>query len=87
MLDQQTVVVSRIPSFSDGELREMYGEDIVISRVGRFNLVHLDSPDPEEVIRRIAEFDPADLFEDDCPLCQMLREEGGNVLYGEGEED
>ncbi|MFQ5928423.1 MAG: hypothetical protein ACE5MK_01900 [Acidobacteriota bacterium] len=66
---------------SEEELRRIYGEDVIVSHVGRFNLVHLDSPDPEEVERRIGEFDPNDLFEDDCPLCQMLRSQGLNVLY------
>ncbi|HUV14542.1 MAG TPA: hypothetical protein VMY18_12930 [Acidobacteriota bacterium] len=77
-------ILSRSDSFeSEEELREVFGPDAVISRVGPFNLIHLDSPTPEEVTRRVAEFDPEDLFEDDCPLCQMLREQGGNVVYDE----
>ena len=66
---------------SDDELRDIFGENAVVSRVGRFNLIHLDNPSPETVEQRIGEFDPNDLFEDDCPLCSMLREEGGNVVY------
>ncbi len=75
-------ILSRSDNFeSEEELREVFGPDAVISRVGQFNLIHLDSPTPEEVTRRVAEFDPNELFEDDCPLCQMLREQGGNVVY------
>lgn len=78
-------IMSHSDSFeSEDELRELFGPDAVISRVGQFNLIHLDNPSPEEVTRRVQEFDPNDMFEDDCPLCQMLREQGGNVVYDEG---
>lgn len=66
---------------SDDELRKVFGEDAIISRVGKFNLIHLDNPGPEEVARRVEEFKPEDLFDDDCPLCKLLRDEGGNVVY------
>jgi hypothetical protein len=66
---------------SDEELKRMFGDDAVITRVGRFNLVHLDNPSQEELDRRIREFDPREYFEDDCPLCRMMREEGGNIVY------
>jgi hypothetical protein len=49
--------------------------------VGNFNLVHLDHPSEEEIRRRIQEFDPRELFEEDCPICRMLREQGGNIVY------
>ncbi len=55
------------------ELGRRYGINAVVSRVGRFNLVHLDSPDSAEIEKRMAEFDPDCLFEEDCPLCQILR--------------
>ena len=71
----------REPRQSDEELKQTFGEDVIVSRIGHFNLIHLDNPSPELVERRIAEFDPNELFEDDCPLCKMLREEGGNVVY------
>jgi hypothetical protein len=68
---------------SEEELRQIFGDGAVISRVGRFNLVHLDNPSAAEIERRAREFDPDDLFDDDCPLCRMLREDGGNVVYDE----
>lgn len=66
---------------SDEELRGMFGQEAIISRVGPFRLIHLDRPAPQEVARRVAEFNPDELFEDDCPLCQMLRAQGGNVIF------
>jgi hypothetical protein len=68
-------------SSADEELRRTFGEKAIVSRVGPFNLIHLDQPSPEEVERRMAEFDPNEFFEDDCPLCKMLREQGGNIVY------
>jgi len=26
-------------------------------------------------------FDPDRIFEDDCPICRMLKKKGGNVVY------
>ena len=60
-------------SHSREELGRCYGVNAVVSRVGRFKLVHLDSPDSAEIEKRMAEFDPDCLFEKDCPLCQILR--------------
>lgn len=77
-------IVGGSPEDSDEELRKLFGNGAVISRVGKYNLIHLDSPSQEEVDRRVADFDPDDLFEDDCPLCQLLREGGGNVVFDDG---
>jgi hypothetical protein len=74
------------PSRTDRELLDLYGDKAVISRIGQYNLIHLDCPDPEEIARRIDEFDPEELFEDDCPICQMLRNENCDVIY-DGAED
>lgn len=70
-------------SDSDEELKKMFGDNAVITRVGRFNLIHLDNPNEEELERRVRDFDPYDYFEDDCPLCRLMREEGGNIVYDE----
>lgn len=83
MFESWSVVVANDGSRSDEELKRLYGEEAIVTRLGKYNLIHLDNPDPEEIERRIAEFDPNDLYEDDCPLCQMLREEGGEVVYDE----
>ena len=84
MIDPGLLVTTHNAEDED-ELKRIYGEDAVITRLGKYNLIHLDHPDPEEVERRLGEFDPDELYEDDCPLCQMLRIQGSNVVYP-GEE-
>jgi hypothetical protein len=71
---------------SDEALKKVYGNDAVISRVGRFTLIHLDRPTPETVHSRDTEFDPADFFFDDCPLCSMAKEEGGHIIFDAQDE-
>jgi hypothetical protein len=66
---------------TDDELRMIYGEGAVISRIGKFVIIHLDSPTPEMVANREADFDPEEFLLDDCPLCQMTREHGGHIVY------
>ncbi len=63
------------------ELKRIYGANAVISRVDRYNLIHLDSPGKEEVRRRTVQFDADELFEDDCPLCRMLRGRDLDIIY------
>jgi hypothetical protein len=65
---------------SDEEIHLMYGKNAVISRSGSFTLVHLDRPSTELVRYRTDEFNPDDFFEDDCPLCQMLKS-GGVIIF------
>jgi len=76
-----SIVDDQRRSQTEKELRKMFGKDAVISRIGRFNLIHLDHPSPEEEARRVRNFDPDSLFEDDCPICSMLKKQGGNVIY------
>ena len=84
-MSEKWPVVKQVESQgNDDELRMIFGEDAQVTRVGKFNLIHLDNPDPAELARRIAEFDPEEILEDDCPLCRMLREQGGNVVYDDG---
>jgi hypothetical protein len=59
----------------------LFGDDATITRVGRFNLIHLDNPSPEELERRVREFDPEQFLDEDCPLCRLLREQGGSVVF------
>jgi hypothetical protein len=69
------------PRTTDADLKKAYGEDIIISRVGNFNLIHLDHPDAATIARRTREFDPSQQFPDDCPLCQQMREQGCDVVF------
>jgi hypothetical protein len=66
---------------TDDELRKVYGDSVAITRVGRFTLIHLDAPSPETISKRALEFDPADFFFDDCPLCAMAKESGGHIIF------
>ena len=61
---------------SNKEIRALYGPKAIISRKGSFVLVHLDKPSRATVRKRNQEFDPAEFFCPDCPLCQLLRESG-----------
>lgn len=66
-------------------LRELFGEDVPVDQVGKFKLVHADRPDPSERQFRLDHFEEEldDIFEPACPLCAMIREEGGTVIYDE----
>ncbi|MDQ2675178.1 MAG: hypothetical protein M3Y34_00075 [Actinomycetota bacterium] len=66
---------------SDEELRRVYGEDAVFSRVGKFTLVHLDSPTEEAIAKRTSEFDPDEFFFDECVLCAQAKAAGGHVVF------
>ena len=76
-----SIVNENSESPTEKELKKMFGREAVISRIGKFNLIHLDNPSPEEEARRINNFNPDDIFEDDCPICSMLKKKGGNVIY------
>ncbi len=58
-----------------------YGKQAPFSIIGDFCLVHLDNPDEVTIKEREEEFLKDDGLDDDCPLCQMQREEGGFVVY------
>jgi hypothetical protein len=66
---------------TDEQLRRVYGENVVISHVGKFTLIHLDNPTPEAVATREAEFEPDDYFFDTCPLCVQARDQGGHIVF------
>ena len=61
---------------SNKEIRALYGPKAIIFRKGAFVLVHLDEPSRATVRRRRSEFDPAEFFCPDCPLCEVLKESG-----------
>lgn len=58
-----------------------YGKQAPFSILGDVCLVHLDNPDEETIKEREREFLKDDGLDDDCPLCQLQREEGGFVVY------
>ena len=78
--------------FSNKDIRALYGQEVVISRKGAFILVHLDRPSAATVRRRKREFNPREVFCEDCPLCQLLKESGvvvfdDSIFFDEERED
>jgi hypothetical protein len=71
---------------SDEEIFFMYGKNAVISRKGRFTLVHLDRPTTELVRVRTENFDPDEFFDCNCPICDLTKE-GGIVVFDESPFD
>jgi hypothetical protein len=71
---------------SDKEIFFMYGKNAVISRKGRFTLVHLDRPTTELVRVRTENFDPDEFFDCNCPICDLTKE-GGIVVFDESPFD
>ena len=69
---------------SDEEIAFLYGKDAIVSRKGRFILVHLDRPSRAVVVSRTREFDPDGFFDTACPVCQLLKE-GGVVVFDDTE--
>ena len=67
---------------SDAEIAVLYGKHAVVSRKGRFTLIHLDRPSRAIVRARTREFDPDRFFDPDCPVCQLMRQ-GGVVVFDE----
>ena len=67
---------------SDEEILLLYGKNAIISRKGRFVLVHLDRPSRAVVRARTREFDPETFFDGNCPVCRMQME-GGIIVYDE----
>ena len=69
---------------SNAEIALLYGKDAIVSRKGRFTLVHLDRPSRRLVRIRTKEFDPDRFFDQKCSVCQLLKE-GGLVVFDDNE--
>lgn len=74
----------RKEQLTDEQLKQIYGKNAIITRVGKYNLVHLDSPLPEVIKERIEkaerrEYD--DDFDDDCPLCQAMKGQSYKIVF------
>lgn len=88
MFEPWSVITTQATRGTEEDLKAIYGESAVISKVSGYNLIHLDSPDAEEIERRIAGFDPEELFDDDCPICRAMKDQGVDVVFlGNQEED
>jgi hypothetical protein len=61
---------------SDEEIQFMYGKSAVVSRTGRFTLIHLDRPSAELLQARTNGFNPDEFFKCDCRICALAKESG-----------
>jgi hypothetical protein len=71
---------------SDQEIFLLYGSNTVVSRKGRFTLVHLDRPSTELVRDRTENFDPDEFFRCDCRVCRLAKD-GGVVIFDDSAYD
>lgn len=65
-------------------LTEVYGENVLVSRINGCNIIHLDNPPEEEIKRRIKEVLDGQIdgdLERDCPLCQAMRGQPCDIVY------
>ena len=70
---------------NDATYRKRYGNQVQISRLGKITIIHLDSPSEKTIKKRIEEVIneeiTGDALEDNCPLCQELRNHPYEVVY------
>ncbi len=59
------------------ELKKTHPDSVILTRVDRYQLIHLDAPGPDLVSQRVREFTPEDLQDSDCVFCQKRRGERG----------
>lgn len=68
-----SVIVTREDSqFATGfraKFKRIHGDRILSTRVGRYHLIHLDSPNPEQVSQRIRKYSAEKLLDQDCVFC------------------
>ena len=65
---------------SKQEILLLFGKHAIVSRKGRFVLVHLDRPSRSLIRARTRDFDPDQFFDSGCPICQSQKE-GGIVVF------
>ncbi len=65
---------------AEGQHRKTWGEKTLVTRLGKLNIVHLDSPSEEVIAERIKKVLRDELhgnvFEDDCPNLLFLFQKG-----------
>lgn len=69
----------------DSFYKKHYGLNAVVTRLGKINIVHLDSPSQETIQKRIEEITREEItgeaWDDDCPCCRMIKDEPHDVIY------
>jgi hypothetical protein len=66
------------------QLTKVYGENVMVSRVNGYNIIHLDNPTNEQIKERMREVVDShidDDLEDDCPLCQTMKSQPCDIVY------
>ncbi len=66
------------------KLTKMYGKDVMVSRVNGYNIIHLDNPTDEQIRQRMREALAGQIdndLEDDCPLCQTIKDQPCDIVY------
>ncbi|MDD2702859.1 MAG: hypothetical protein PHC33_02465 [Candidatus Omnitrophica bacterium] len=70
---------------NDEYYRQAYGKDAVIVRLGYITIIHLDHPDKDTIRKRTEEVMREEItgeaFDDDCPLCQEMKNHPHEVVY------
>ena len=69
---------------SISQLTKIYGKNIIVSRVKGYNIIHLDNPTDKQIKQRIKEVLHGrvdDDLEDDCPLCQTMKNQACDIVY------
>ena len=65
--------------------QETYGESVLVTRLGKINIIHLDNPSENKIRKRIEEILSEEIkgesFEDDCPLCLEMKKHSYDVVY------
>lgn len=66
--------------------KKIFGKDVLVTHMGRINIVHTDCPNAETIRKRIEEVLHEEIdgnpFEDNCPLCQDMKDHPYDVVYG-----
>lgn len=70
---------------SDRYYKEFYGKDVIITRLGHVNIVHLDRPNKKEIQKRTEEIMREEIadeaFFDDYPLCREFQKQPYDIVY------
>ena len=71
--------------------QEIFGEHVLVTRLGEINIVHTDKPTAETIQKRIREVleesDSGGPFEADCPLCREMQKHPYDIVYHENDDD
>ena len=61
-------------------LRDRYGLEAIVSRVGAIWMVHLDQPSEAEIQERVAEVQRDVLEPENCACCDLMLPQAGDTL-------